>query len=396
LTSERRQYVGGAVSTTLSTGINASDTSIVIGSASGWPDGSVGPFFIVIDRGNAGEEKIKCSARVGTTLTATTRGADNTTAASHSSGVTVEHCLAADDLNVVNLHATDGSGDDHAQYLNTTRHDVTARHTFGAGLGTPGAATTSAVGDAAAAGSAATPARSDHVHGRESFATPAIVLGSAAAAGSASTPIRSNATIAAFDATAPTTSAVGDAAAVGTAAFAAHRDHVHGREGFGAVTAVAQGDASANGSATTLAHSDHNHGWPSAAPRGVIARASITADQTGFTTVADVTGLTVTFTAVASRRYRYTVTGHATSNTTDDVYQVQITDSGGTQKRAIVDQVRVATNPQYFQLTWTEVPGAGSTTRKVRFGRAGGSVGTWTFTAGSTTEAELVVEDIGT
>jgi len=293
LTSERRQYVGGAVSTTLSTGINASDTSIVIGSASGWPDGSVGPFFIVIDRGNAGEEKIKCSARVGTTLTATTRGADNTTAASHSSGVTVEHCLAADDLNVVNLHATDGSGDDHAQYLNTTRHDVTARHTFGAGLGTPGAATTSAVGDAAAAGTAATPARSDHVHGRESFATPAIVLGSAAAAGSASTPIRSNSTIAAFDATAPTTSAVGDAAAVGTAAFAARRDHVHGREAFGTPSGSSRfGDANTAGSATTVSHSDHLHARETLRQDTVRCNSTLTLS----TSAQDVANCTVTFT----------------------------------------------------------------------------------------------------
>lgn len=60
-----------------------------------------------------------------------------------------------------------------------------------------------------------------------SFATPAIVLGSSAAGGAASTVIRSDATIAAFDATAPTTQAIGDAAAVGTAAFAARRDHKH-------------------------------------------------------------------------------------------------------------------------------------------------------------------------
>ncbi len=60
-----------------------------------------------------------------------------------------------------------------------------------------------------------------------SFATPAIVLGSAAAAGSAGTVIRSDGTIAAFDATSPSTQAFGDSAAVGTAAFAARRDHKH-------------------------------------------------------------------------------------------------------------------------------------------------------------------------
>jgi len=61
-----------------------------------------------------------------------------------------------------------------------------------------------------------------------SFATPAIVLGTAAAAGAASTVIRSDSTIAAFDATVPTTQAFGDAAATGSVAFAARRDHKHG------------------------------------------------------------------------------------------------------------------------------------------------------------------------
>ena len=59
------------------------------------------------------------------------------------------------------------------------------------------------------------------------FATNAVVLGSAAAAGGAATVMRSNDTIAAFDATNPTTQAFGDTAVVGTAAFAARRDHKH-------------------------------------------------------------------------------------------------------------------------------------------------------------------------
>lgn len=121
----------------------------------------------------------------------------------------------------------------------------------------------SAVGDTVVTGVATTFAASDHKHAREAFTTPAIVLGSAAAAGSATTLIRSDATIAAFDTTAPTTSAVADAAAVGTAAFAARRDHVHGREAFAAPTAeTTHGTSSATGSATTIPHSDHTHGNP--------------------------------------------------------------------------------------------------------------------------------------
>ena len=117
------------------------------------------------------------------------------------------------------------------------------------------APTTSAVGDAAAVGTVAFAARRDHTHGREAFATPAIVLGSAAAAGVATTLIRSDSTIAAFDTTAPTTSAVGDAAVVGTVAFAARRDHAHGREAFATPTIVL-GSAAGAGVATTLIRSD--------------------------------------------------------------------------------------------------------------------------------------------
>ncbi len=97
-----------------------------------------------------------------------------------------------------------------------------------------------------------------------SFATPAIVLGTAAAAGAAATVIRSDATIVAFDATVPTTSAEGDAAATGSAAKAARRDHVHGREAFG-TTAAAIG-TSAGGSATTPSKSDHVHATGAGTP----------------------------------------------------------------------------------------------------------------------------------
>lgn len=59
------------------------------------------------------------------------------------------------------------------------------------------------------------------------YVTPAIVLGSAPAAGNLAGTIRGDATIQAFDGTAPSTQAFSDAAAVGSAAYAARRDHKH-------------------------------------------------------------------------------------------------------------------------------------------------------------------------
>lgn len=57
--------------------------------------------------------------------------------------------------------------------------------------------------------------------------TPALTLSTTNSTGAASTLIATDATIAAFDATAPTTQAFGDAAAVGTAGTATRRDHKH-------------------------------------------------------------------------------------------------------------------------------------------------------------------------
>lgn len=89
--------------------------------------------------------------------------------------------------------------DDHTQYLNTARHDLTARHTAGT-------------------------------------VVPVATPGS---------------------------SAVGDAAAAGSSGSLARADHTHGREGFGSVTAeTAFSGSSSNGAASTLARSDHQHGTP--------------------------------------------------------------------------------------------------------------------------------------
>lgn len=59
------------------------------------------------------------------------------------------------------------------------------------------------------------------------YGTPALTLGTANSGGSTDEAIRRDATLLAFDATAPTTQAFGDAAAAGAAAVAARRDHKH-------------------------------------------------------------------------------------------------------------------------------------------------------------------------
>lgn len=111
--------------------------------------------------------------------------------------------------------------------------------------------------------------------------TPAITLGTVAATGVATSTVLTDATIVAFDATAPTTSAVGDAAAVGSVAVAARRDHGHGREAFSASTPGTSAAAGVVGAATTLSRSDHVH------PHG----SAYTADAHPYTTVSGFTSI---------------------------------------------------------------------------------------------------------
>lgn len=112
--------------------------------------------------------------------------------------------------------------------------------------------TTASFGASAATGAATVAARRDHTHGmmanpvtaheaaadphtgylQESvvsgLGTPALTLSTTNSAGTGTTVIGAGATIAAFDATAPTTASFGAAAATGSAGVAARRDHAHG------------------------------------------------------------------------------------------------------------------------------------------------------------------------
>lgn len=100
----RRAYSGNAASTTISSGISAVDTTITIAAATGWPSGA--PFYVVLDPGTAAEEKILVT-RSSTTLTVSgSRGADDTSASSHSAGAVIYPVFTAVDANEANLLAS--------------------------------------------------------------------------------------------------------------------------------------------------------------------------------------------------------------------------------------------------------------------------------------------------
>lgn len=104
---ELRSYPGGAADTTLGSDVTASGLTFAVqpGTGSGYPDGSAGPFYVVIDYDNTSTEKVHCTARSGDTFTADARGADGTTAFPHTSGAKVRACFTATDAQEANRAA---------------------------------------------------------------------------------------------------------------------------------------------------------------------------------------------------------------------------------------------------------------------------------------------------
>lgn len=101
---ERREFSGAVEETSLTSSISDTDLSITVDDGSSYPDGSVNPFVIVINKGMLTEEKVLCSSRVANVISASQRGYDGTSASAHSAGQKVDHVLdaaAAQSMNTV-------------------------------------------------------------------------------------------------------------------------------------------------------------------------------------------------------------------------------------------------------------------------------------------------------
>jgi hypothetical protein len=100
----RRQYKGAAVQTTTTNALTTVETSCGITSSTGWPSTAAVSYYVVIDPGTSSEEK--CTATIsGLTLTLT-RGQDDTTATTHTSGATIYPIFSADEADEANLFAS--------------------------------------------------------------------------------------------------------------------------------------------------------------------------------------------------------------------------------------------------------------------------------------------------
>lgn len=173
MAKSRRQYSGAAKPALLNSNITSSSSAISCDDLTGWPDGSVGPFYVVINRDQSNEESVLCSGRVGNSLTvqsvpALARGQNDTAAQSHSAGETIEHPWTKTDADDSNEHyaAAGAGGRDHIDLLNAVRHDVTSRHPVGTVIprGTP---TASNLGDTTLDGNTGAVADAGHRHARE-------------------------------------------------------------------------------------------------------------------------------------------------------------------------------------------------------------------------------------
>lgn len=126
-------------------------------------------------------------------------------------------------------------------------------------------------------------------------------------------------------------------------------------------------------------------------PRGVVAAASATANQTSISSEVDLSSLSVTWTATSSRSYRVTVRVIAQQLSSAGDAQVKLTNSSNTQvARSLITQPASAYATHVVVVVLSGL--SGSVTYKAR---GTTSAGTVTLVAAGDSPASIVVEDIG-
>lgn len=103
----RYEHTGAAPAETLTSGIDGDDMVFALaGGGSGYPTGTIGAFWLVLDPGTASEEHVLAVSRAGAAVTVATsgRGADGTLAVSHAAGAVVLHGFSAVEADQANAH----------------------------------------------------------------------------------------------------------------------------------------------------------------------------------------------------------------------------------------------------------------------------------------------------
>lgn len=128
-------------------------------------------------------------------------------------------------------------------------------------------------------------------------------------------------------------------------------------------------------------------------PKGRMASASVTANQTGITAVADLTSLTVTWTAISAHYYLIIGQVLGQSTVATDRLNLFITDGSSTQVSQGSSQMSTA-NADTSIIAHSLLTGlSGSVTYKLRASRSG--TGTMQMTATATAPSYIFAIDLG-
>jgi hypothetical protein len=157
VTTPIRYYSSTALPTNLTVSITNADTTISVGSTSGFPAST--PFTLALDYGAANEELVDVTAVAGLSLTVT-RAVDFTSATSHNAGAAVRHVSSARDFRDAKTHETattnvHGFTPADGEFVGTTKTQTLSNKTLDKATGTlvrvdlynTGAWTTSIIGD---------------------------------------------------------------------------------------------------------------------------------------------------------------------------------------------------------------------------------------------------------
>lgn len=145
----------------------------------------------------------------------------------------------------------------------------------------------------------------------------------------------------------------------------------------------------------TLQYTTATTGWqlPWSQPWGEMAFAQVTAAQTGLSTTVDLTGLSVTFTAVANRKIITTLwIGQWQNITTAGQSSMWIADGANNPKAIASFQTDAVPTMAQLIAQARETTTAGSITRK---GRGSATAGTISITGSATQPNFILIEDLG-
>jgi len=130
-------------------------------------------------------------------------------------------------------------------------------------------------------------------------------------------------------------------------------------------------------------------------PRGLVAPAVfITTAQSGITSVVDITGASITFTAVTGRMYKASFSATVSATAASSSFQIRLTDASNVQTNQQEIYFAVASGAELGMDASFTFTATGSTTRKLRALRGLGTA-SFALSSGATQPLCFWIEDIG-